>query len=186
MNIIQFSALVLALALHRDKMVDPSWAAGVANDQWQSAAKEADQRDPMMCGPEATAGIALALLAVAQHESGLWRSVQDCSVCVPGQWCDNGRSISLYQLHVGSGAWGDFPREAICSDNRLATDLALRVLRRHRKASDPAHLFIGYARGGLRKAGPEMAAIFTGLLLKTGIVVKYVDGCLHASTPDKR
>ena len=133
-------------------------------------------------GPAANDATALALTAVAEHESGFWGRVQDCSACLPGsRWCDRGRSISLWQLHVGSGAWIGHDRQTVCSNNDIAARLALRILERNRKASSVATVFSGYARGGRHGAGAEMLGIFETLARKASISVVYRDGCLTAS-----
>jgi hypothetical protein len=148
----------------------------VALDIWSAA-----EESPLYCGPEARLATSLTLAAVAVHESGLRGDVQDCSRCLPGSpWCDRGRSVSMYQLHVGSGAWRGFSREEICSDNSIATSLALRILERHRHGMSPASLFDGYARGARRGAAQEMAGIFASMARTARIHATRRDGCLHA------
>jgi len=172
---LDLAPIVIGLALaHGHK--DTDRLRGVAEDITSVSAEST-----LFCGPRQADATALALVAVAEHESGFWRRVQDCSVCdgVTG-WCDRGRSISLWQLHVGSGAWQGFTRAEVCSNNDIAARLALRILERHRKASHPASLFFGYARGARIGAGREMFDIFSTLIRKAGIVVTYRDGCLHA------
>lgn len=74
---------------------------------------------------------ALALVAVAFHESGFASDVQDCSRCViGGAWCDHGRAISLYQMQRNN--WQGHARAAVCKDNRLATSLAYDSLAKPR------------------------------------------------------
>lgn len=148
----------------------------VSLDMWSAASES-----PLYCGPEAQLAAALTLAAVAVHESGLHGDVQDCSRCLPGSpWCDRGRSVSLYQLHVGSGAWRGHSREDICQDNSIATSLALRILERHRDAMSPAQVLAGYARGGRRAAAGEMATIWSSMARTARIYVTRRDGCLYA------
>lgn len=70
---------------------------------------------------------ALALVAVAFHESGFAADVQDCSRCVPGgEWCDHGRAQTAYQMQRNN--WDGNTRAAICEDFGLATRLAYKAL----------------------------------------------------------
>ncbi|MFA4971582.1 MAG: hypothetical protein WC683_03135 [bacterium] len=143
----------------------------VAFDQWEAV--DAAPQTPVRgeAGREASA---LALAAVSGHESGFWSKVQDCSACFVGsQYCDRGMSISLFQLRTGSGAFGDYTREQLCESNALATERALVLLNRHRRAHTTLALFKGYARGGRSGAAEEMDAMYATALRKAGIVVTY-------------
>ena len=104
-------------------------------------------------GPAAQSASIVALLSVAYHESGLREDVQDCTVRG-----DKGRSISLYQLHVGPARHGHTADE-ICSDNLLATRLALRYLARTARRGSVYGMFSGYA-GAPGKAALEITAIY--------------------------
>jgi len=172
------SVIIIALAA-RHGHVDTDRLRGVADD-----ITEVSRESNLFCGPAADEAAALALTAVAEHESGFWGKVQSCEACYRGSpFCDKGRSISLWQLHIGGGAWREYDRPTICGNNDIAARLALRILERHRKTSTPAGLFVGYARGGRRAAGPEMASIFGTLIRSQRITISYRDGCLTATTP---
>lgn len=99
---------------------------------------------------------AIALVAVAKHESGLKEAVQRCRVRG-----DNGRSIGLYQLMSGR-AWQDYTSGEICGNDFVQARLALAVLDRYRTRCEkcgPAFWFRGYAAGdpGLNtRAGREL------------------------------
>ena len=139
-------AIILAIAALRGPVSDTETdrLLSMAEDLWSNAAEST-----LMCGDAAQTATALALAAVAVHESGLRADVQDCRACYRGSpWCDRGKSISAFQLHERGGAWLTYSREAICGSNDLATRLALRVLERHRHASTIDKLMAGYARGG--------------------------------------
>jgi hypothetical protein len=135
------------------------------------------QARPLFVGEAATEATALALYAVAAHESGFWEQVQDCSACYIGsQWCDQGKSVSMFQLQ-GPMAWGGYTREELCTDNAKATHRGRVLLGRHKKSSSPIGLFIGY---GKRKAGAEMHEIFASACRKAGVAVRLVDGKMTA------
>jgi hypothetical protein len=139
------------------------------------------QARPLFVGEAAIEATALALYAVAAHESGFWERVQDCSACYIGsQWCDQGKSVSMFQLQ-GPNAWGGFTREELCSDNAKATHRGRVLLGRHKKSGSPIGLFVGY---GKRKAGVEMHEIFAAACRKAGVVMKLVNGKMTASFVD--
>lgn len=99
---------------------------------------------------------ALALVAVAYHESGLRRDVQHCKVNG-----DAGRSITLWQLMRGR-SWEGHTRERLCADNLAATRAALHTLMRARTA-DLAGRLRGYTSGSAavdNRAAREMLAIY--------------------------
>jgi hypothetical protein len=147
---------------------------GVALDMYGEG-----QARPIFVGEAAPEATALALYAVAAHESGFWSKVQDCSACYIGsRWCDQGRSVSLYQLQ-GPASWGPYSREELCSDNANATRRARAVLARHRKAGSSLGLFIGYSR--TRQVGEEMNQIFAAACRKAGVVISHKEGHLRAS-----
>lgn len=104
-------------------------------------------------GPAAEPASIVALLSVAYHESGFRADVQDCTIRG-----DMGRSISLYQLHIGPARHGHSAEE-ICTDNLLATRLALRYLARTARRGSVYGMFWGYA-GAPGKAALELTAIY--------------------------
>jgi hypothetical protein len=65
---------------------------------------------------------AAILVVTAWRESTFRREVETCAILG-----DEGRAISAYQLHQGH-LWGHSRRE-VCSDTRLATELAYGALR---------------------------------------------------------
>jgi hypothetical protein len=148
---------------------DSSRIYSVLEDQCAAA-----EQAPLFAGDAAVEATALALSAVAFHESFMLSGVQDCSLCQVGsKWCDSGRSITLYQLHVGS--WGQHTRQELCEDNVLATARALDILSLFRKAWRTDLMFCGYAMGGVRpgcnQASKEIDSVFKGLAQQAGIVV---------------
>ena len=172
--------IILGFAAHRGAAPEDQMRLNmVAQNMWD-AAQESETKP--FAGEAASEATALALASVAGHESGFWSKVQDCSICYPGSpFCDKGRSISLYQFHVGSGAWRGYTRQEICGSNVIATGLALRILNRHAKANHPLGLFRGYARGGRAQAAWEMHQMFAYATRKADIVVSYRDGHMQAS-----
>lgn len=169
--------LTLILGIHsarhyKDAGDQTARLEGVAQDICAEA-----QNRPIISGEMGPAASALALYAVAAHESGFWGKVQDCSACKPGSiWCDQGRSVTLYQLQ-GPVAWGPYDRQQLCESNARATERAASILRRHRKASDVVRFFRGYA-GAPRRAA-EMAQIFWVGARKVGVKVVSKDGVLQ-------
>lgn len=144
---------------------------------------EVSSHHPIYCGDAGADATALALVAIADHESGWHPGVQDGSLCQPGsKWCDRGRSISLYQLRVGV-AWGGHTRTEIDGSNALATRLALRVLSRFAARSVLTEQFCGYASGGFArcKAGDQIAQVYATLLARTHVVLHYSNGCMRAN-----
>ena len=174
--------ILLAIAAKRGESPDDQMRIHqVAQDQW--LAVQSSKNLPVVgeAGQEASA---IALAAFSGHESGFWSKVQDCSACFIGsQWCDKGRSVSLYQLREGSGAWGSYTREQLCEDNTLATERALHLLNRHRRSSTTLGLF---KLGGRKGAAEEMDALYHTHLMKVGIVVSYSDGALTAKWREGR
>jgi hypothetical protein len=145
---------------------------GVAAEQVEAVEAVGD-RAPIV-GEAGVVASALVLAAIAGHESGFWSKVHDCSACFVGStFCDKGRSVSLYQLREGSGAFGEYTRDEICSSNILATERALKLVMRNRNTHTPMGLFKGYARGGRYGAAEEMNTMYSTALQKTGIVVSY-------------
>lgn len=67
---------------------------------------------------------AAALVATAKAEGEFYPRWERCEY--RGAEGDNGRAVSLYQLHVQH--WQNHRREEICADNRLATRLAADLL----------------------------------------------------------
>lgn len=123
-------------------------------------------------GPAAERASDVLLLAVAFHESGLREDVQDCTYCdrVRGS-CDVGRSMSMYQLMRGY-SWMGHTKEQLCTDNRLASRLALRVLTRFSKGG-PQAMFRAYAGcSALRPAcrgAAGLQAQFATLAMRAGV-----------------
>jgi hypothetical protein len=165
--------LIIALYAKRGLPVDDTQQQrleGVVNDEWVVT----DGKSGPFEGEAAHEASTLVLASIAAHESGFWEKVQTCEACFKGsQWCDRGRSISLYQLHEGSSAWKTYTRKEICESNRIASQLAWNIVMRNKKANTSLALFNGYARGGRRLAGYEMDQIFKTLLVKTNIKLSF-------------
>jgi hypothetical protein len=125
-------------------------------------------------GPYADVSTAFSLLYIAYHESGFRKEVQTCQ-----ETGDNGRSVSNYQLLNGV-SWQDlyllddrnipikYTKDEICSDNGLATHLALGALLRF--PNYPRTMFFSYAGndGKESKAGKELYNGWLTLLWKNG------------------
>lgn len=100
-------------------------------------------------GPARKEALALALVAIALHESAFSAKVATCEVTgdVPlGRKRWEGRSISTFQLHTGR-AWDGHRRREICGNPALAAYLAAKVLRMHAPSGTPGGYFRGYASG---------------------------------------
>lgn len=127
-------------------------------------------------GPGAQTAAAVALVAVAWHESGFKAGVQDCSICTGANpWCDRGRSVSMFQLHEGR-AWQGRTRQELCTDNRLAATLAHRLLTGNaRKTGNTLGMFVSYAGSGrgARRAGGEIHGIFEVQLVRAGVRIEH-------------
>lgn len=140
---------------------------------------------PIYGGPEGVTATALTLFAVGRTESAFWGKVQDCSLCYPGsQWCDRGRSITVYQLQ-GHWAWGKYNREQLCASNAAATERAHAILFKFRKSHSTLAMFAAYMRGGHIHFAPPKGAkdkesTLQHHLRKKGIVVTYKNGGLYA------
>lgn len=105
--------------------------AHVAEDIW-SVVDASD--DDLFAGEAGKEMSALLLAATAAQETGLERKYQTCEGCpIGGKRCDGGRSVTLYQLHQGRFAWGNYSRDELCSDNALATERAYHVMLAHRR-----------------------------------------------------
>lgn len=130
-------------------------------------------------GPYADVSAAFSLLTIAHHESGFRPEVQNCQITG-----DNGKSVSSYQLYKGV-SWQDldlkdengkpirYSQEEICSNNKLATDLALDALRRFPRY--PRTMFFSYAGndGKESKAGNELYQGWLTLLWKNGYFINH-------------
>jgi hypothetical protein len=119
-----------------------------------------EEEGPLCDGPAADECSALALVAIADHESNFMSEVQDCR-----RTGDAGRSISLYQLQ--RWGWGGHDRAELCDSHRLSAELAYRFLRRG--ALDNAmRIYAGRERTGRELyEGFEKAAKKAGLRVET-------------------
>jgi len=70
---------------------------------------------------------AVVLLTIADHESSLRESVQDCSICT-GPRCDHGNALGMWQIH--RHFWAGHSREEVCSDPVLAARLSAEAWRK--------------------------------------------------------
>jgi hypothetical protein len=174
-------SLVLASHTHATTDDDRMRLHGVAQDV--VAAVEAAPALPFW-GPAAHEASAVALVAVAHHESGMWAKVQSCEVCNPESgWCDRGRSVTLFQLQ-GRTAWGGYSRQELCSSNAAATERALAVLARFSRSPSTGRLFDGYAGRslGVGRAAREIDTMFLTKAKKAGLRVTYKCAGREAST----
>lgn len=100
-------------------------------------------------GPQGREAAALALVAIARHESAFLPSVAICNVNG-----DGGRSVSPFQLMRGA-AWDGHARSELCNGGPLAAYLALRVLNVYPAkcfAKTPQAIFRSYASGSCSAA----------------------------------
>lgn len=112
--------------------------AAVVHEREAEAAWLPGSVDPLPLGtPERTA---LALVAIAQHESGLRAEVADCRVTG-----DVGQAFTAFQLR-GPFAFGGHSVRSLCRSPRRAARRALAVLARHGRCGE-AQAFYGYASG---------------------------------------
>lgn len=105
---------------------------------------------------------ALALVAIAYHESAFRADVSDCRTVGFAE-----PSITAFQLH-GPWSWGGHTRRELCADVRLAASRALYVLaRQSARCRSIERGFWGYASGNCgrsTKAAREIIAIWRRLL----------------------
>ena len=155
MNLAAF-VLSALLALHHGPVSDAD------QDRYRALADvivEESVQAPLWPGEVGQLSTALALVAIAHHESGVLERVQRCRV--KG---DTGRSIGLFQLMKGA-SWQGHTADEICADDHLQARLALAVL--HRAADQcprcaPAFWFRAYASGnGGRDSAAARATIST-------------------------
>jgi hypothetical protein len=120
---------------------------------------------PMFAGDDGAMTTALALTAIAWHESRMAERVQRCT----GR---PGPSATLWQLE-GSVAFGGHTRAELCGDTRLAASRALAMLSRYSTRGMWAARFAGYHDGSMRTvAGDEMAAIMVTLTRRAQVMQK--------------
>lgn len=118
-----------------------------------------------LTGHRAREATALALVAIAAHESALRADVADCR-----RTGDHGRSITTWQLMRGR-SWGRHTRRELCSSVAIAARQALAVFAGNgARASTAGGLFASYA-GGRRpsRASREMCRLWERLTRAAGI-----------------
>jgi hypothetical protein len=167
----RLTAIVLALAL-RHGHADADRLRAVAADIWRAA-----ETSPVFCGFANHEATALALVAIAEHESGFSPAVQRCT------HDPRSTQYGLFQLQ-GHVAMGGHTKTQVCSDNALAANLAASVLARFRRVGSLLTMAQGYASGDTRvrsKAAQEIAALIATLLWRERIFVSYRNQCLEAS-----
>lgn len=125
-------------------------------------------------GPERLQKHALALAAIAIHESNLAQRVVSCRLAGdPLAGSGPGRSITVFQLMSGR-AWGGHTRDEICSNGPLAAYLAGSILAMHARAGSALGVFRGYASGdaGRRSdASDRQCKMWTKAAARVGIKV---------------
>lgn len=126
-------------------------------------------------GPQRKEALALALVAIALHESAFMREVGTCRITgdrLPHHQPWEGESISLWQLHAGR-AWDGHRRREICLNPALAAYLAAKVLRMYAPSGTPGGYFRGYASGNSgmpTKAARKRCATWERLAKGAGLV----------------
>lgn len=110
-------------------------------------------------------GSSMALVAIAQHESGFASDVETCK-----RTGDGGRSVSLFQLQ-GPWAWDGHTRAEVCSSVTLAASLALSVLSRHSKCT-PRGIFMAYASGDCARKSDAGEALYQSWVRLTAKVAQ--------------
>lgn len=119
-------------------------------------------------GQAAREATALALVAIAYHESAFAADVADCRRVGAFE-----PSITAFQLH-GPFARGPYSRLEVCSAPRLAAERALFVLAHQgARCATPARWFSGYASGNCGRdvaAGRRQCAIWERLAQDAGLV----------------
>lgn len=124
-------------------------------------------------GEDSDLAFALALVAIAKHESDFSADVIACRRTGDrhkGQDLHEGPSITAFQLK-GKWAWGDHSREELCESPRLAAEQAARVFALHGKRCStkaPLAWFQGYAGGWCGR--PSFVRDRTGKLIDAGEV----------------
>lgn len=124
-------------------------------------------------GPKAREASEDALVAIAANESSFSRNVRDC--LIKG---DKGKSVSVFQLHVGPGRKGHSEKE-ICEDHVLAAKLALEILNWYPWVWKTEQLFNGYATGRYdvsSSGGNRQHYLFRQLIKAHGIKVSWKKG----------
>lgn len=163
-------AIILILAaLHGQK--DIGRLTQVANDIW----KVSETVQPF-CGPKAREATALALVSIANHESGWVLGVQDCT------YKKKDPAISLFALN-GPVAFAGYSKKEICNDNKLAARLSLQILMLFKRCGTTLCMMQGYASGNTSIksiAANELDSTFFRRLISEHIVIVYKNGCLYA------
>lgn len=123
---------------------------------------EAAERAPIWDRPGGKEATALALAAIAKHESGVQRAVAVCKIL--GDDGDRVPTVSMFQLKKGKAWWG-YTQPELCDINQVAAaDAALKTLALHKRGAwSIDFLFRGYAsgNGGVQsRAAREISSIW--------------------------
>lgn len=125
-------------------------------------------------GPARKEALALALVAIALHESAFMREVGTCRITgdrLPWQKEWEGPSITLWQIRSGK-AWDGHTRRQLCTNQALAAYAAVKVLRLYAPARMPLSFFRGYASGNSSmptRAARKRCATWERLARDTGL-----------------
>lgn len=160
------AALLALRPAEEDRARLEAFGADIAQAVHEHGAEVAwlgDSTDPLpMRGERAEERTALALVAIAQHESGLQKDVATCKVVG-----DVGQAFTAFQLR-GRFAFGGVPVRKLCRSPRLAARRALAVLARHGRCGEE-RAFWGYASGDCTRpsaAARRQIAIWRRLLAR--------------------
>jgi hypothetical protein len=135
-------------------------------------------------GPEARAATALALVAIAFHESGFNAKVSDCRRLGAFE-----PSITAFQLH-GVFSRGPYTMKELCRSPRLAAERALYVFSHHAgRCRTPLQWHSGYAGGNCGRAyaaAKRQCAIWERLTRAAGLTANCSSAVVRAAAQAPR
>jgi hypothetical protein len=167
MNELTAGVLVAITSIARGPAAnDPAHLSSVARDISSAAASA-----PMSPfeGDSKNLGLALALVAIAKHESEFDPKVDRCE-----RRGDVGRSITLFQLMRGPN-WGGYSDEKLCKDRALAARLATVLFTRpaaklpHATPQMLANAYASGSPGKTTRAAREICTLWERLAKQAGL-----------------